>query len=67
MEEATADRESRVAQLLRGPRGIINVGLAAFAEALLPFGVPIVHVDWQPPAGGDPELFKLLRALERQE
>lgn len=67
MLEILTNRENRVAHLLIGPRGIINLGLAVFAEALLPFGVPVVHVDWQPPAGGDPELLKLLRSLERQE
>lgn len=64
MTEATADRDDRVARLLAGPRGIVNLGLESFAEGLLPFGVPVVHVEWQPPAGGDPELLRLLRAVE---
>jgi hypothetical protein len=66
MAEVTANGGDRVAQLLVGPRGIINLGLATFAEVLLPFGVPVLHVDWQPPAGGDPDLLRLLRTLERQ-
>ncbi len=49
---------------MAGPRGIVNLGLESFAEGLLPFGVPVVHVEWQPPAGGDPELLRLLRAVE---
>lgn len=32
---------------------VINVGLESFAEDLRAEGVPVVHVDWRPPAGGD--------------
>ena len=64
MPEGKADRDDRAARLLAGPRGIVNLGLESFAEALLPFGVPVVHVDWRPPAGGDPELLRLLRTVE---
>lgn len=54
----------RTDALLAGPRGIVNVGLAMFAEILESRGTAVIHVDWQPPAGGDPELVKLLRAVE---
>lgn len=42
---------------------VINIGLSSFAEDLRKQGVEVVHVDWQPPAGGDAEMLKLLRKL----
>lgn len=43
---------------------VINIGLRTFAEDLKKQGVETVHVDWQPPAGGDPEIIKLLDKIE---
>ena len=31
---------------------VINIGLEVFARELEAEGVAVVHVDWQPPAGG---------------
>jgi hypothetical protein len=42
---------------------VINIGLAGFAEDLASAGVPVAHVDWRPPAGGDPELAELVSGL----
>ena len=42
---------------------VINVGLEGFAETLEGLGVPVVQVDWRPPAGGDPRLAALLAKL----
>ncbi|GIX49077.1 MAG: hypothetical protein KatS3mg131_3288 [Candidatus Tectimicrobiota bacterium] len=57
-----ATAPARFAALLAaGPR-VINLGLERFAASLARFGVPVVHVDWRPPAGGD---VRLLRVLER--
>ncbi|MET0740190.1 MAG: DUF1116 domain-containing protein [Candidatus Nanopelagicales bacterium] len=42
---------------------VINVGLQLFAGAVAAQGRPVVHVDWQIPAGGDPELVGALRRL----
>jgi FdrA protein len=49
--------------LLEKPLKVINVGLEDFAEELERQGVAVVHVDWQPPAGGDPKLADLLSKL----
>jgi hypothetical protein len=46
---------------------IINVGLRSFFEDLKSQAADVAHVDWRPPAGGDPELAKLLEKLERPE
>jgi hypothetical protein len=52
-----------IADLLHdGPR-VLNVGVRTFADTLTAVGAPHLHVDWQPPAGGDPELGALLATL----
>lgn len=40
----------------------VNVGLAAFADALASQGAPVIDVEWRPPAAGDAAT---VRALER--
>ncbi|MFQ5899694.1 MAG: fdrA domain protein [Candidatus Methylomirabilia bacterium] len=50
--------------LLGQPLHVINLGLDAFALELQATGVPVVHVDWRPPAGGDLRLVKLLALLD---
>src|SRR5688572_33489871 len=46
-----------------GPR-VINIGLEGFAHDLARAGVAVTHVDWRPPAGGDPKLTDALGRLE---
>jgi hypothetical protein len=46
---------------------LINVGLRSFYDSVHAQGGNVVHVDWRPPAGGDPELARLLAKLERPE
>lgn len=41
----------------------INIGVYDFAENLQIQGVQVIHVNWAPPAGGDPELIELLDQL----
>ena len=45
-----------------GPR-VVNLGLELFVTQLTAHGVPVVHVDWRPPAGGDAHLAGLLERL----
>jgi hypothetical protein len=49
--------------LLDRPPAVINVGLEGFSDELRQQDVECVHVDWAPPAGGDPELARLLSKL----
>ncbi|MEK9723925.1 MAG: hypothetical protein VW405_10660 [Rhodospirillaceae bacterium] len=51
------------ADLLSEPLHVVNVGLEGFARELESQGVPVVQVDWMPPAGGDPKLADLLSKL----
>lgn len=53
-----------VDRLLTESPGVINLGLDVFALELSAAGVPVVHVDWRPPASGDPRLAALLARLE---
>jgi hypothetical protein len=43
---------------------VINVGLDIFARELARLDVPVAHVDWIPPAGGDAHLAAALARLE---
>jgi len=39
---------------------VVNLGLPSFADALRSCSVPVLDVDWRPPAGGDPDLIRQL-------
>jgi hypothetical protein len=53
-----------VRAMLRKPPAVINVGLELFTESLKAQSVPVVSVDWRPPAGGKQHLLDLLDKLE---
>ncbi|MFC5142855.1 DUF1116 domain-containing protein [Actinomycetospora rhizophila] len=42
---------------------VVNVGLPMFAEAVRAQGGTVTHVDWRPPAGGDPDAVRALTRL----
>jgi len=46
------------------PPRVISLGLDLFARALERLEVPVVHLAWTPPAGGDPRLVALLDRLQ---
>ena len=50
-------------RLFSGELQVINVGLAEFAGALRQQSVPVMELDWQPPAGGDSDLVDILKQL----
>lgn len=52
---------------LGGEIRVVNVGLESFAETLETMGVSVLHVQWTPPAGGDPERARLLALLDDDE
>ena len=41
----------------------VNLGLQDFAASLEIQGVEVIHVNWGPPAGGNPELITILDEL----
>lgn len=46
---------------------VINIGLESFADDLRTQDVPVIQLDWRPPAGGNPELAALLAELDDEE
>src|SRR5436189_258522 len=57
------DTPNHIAPLLREIPQVLNVGVRTFADTLANVGAPHLHVDWQPPAQGDPQLAATLAAL----
>jgi hypothetical protein len=56
-----------VETLFGQPLRVINLGLEVLALEFHDAGVPVVHVDWRPSAGGDPRLAALLAELDDAE
>ena len=56
-------KKTEASEFLDTPLRVINIGLEGFAHELQEQGVPVIHVDWSPPAGGDPKLAALLSKL----
>ena len=52
--------ETDVDRLLASPISAINLGVEDFAENLEAQGAQVVHMNWTPPAGGDPEIIAIL-------
>ena len=46
---------------------VINCGLESFAQEMGLLGISVIHVEWSPPAGGDPRKAALLAALEDED
>ncbi|HSC23299.1 MAG TPA: DUF1116 domain-containing protein [Casimicrobiaceae bacterium] len=56
-----------IADLLQRPIEVVNVGLAGFAQDLASQHVPVVHVEWTPPARGDAALAATLAQLAEHD
>jgi FdrA protein len=48
------------------PPAVINVGLESFYDSLASRGVPSVHVEWKPPAGGNEKLAGILARMKNR-
>ena len=51
---------------LQKPVRVVNIGLERFAEDLRMADIPVIQMDWRPPAGGDPKLIALLDRLAEE-
>ena len=49
--------------LFNSPLYVVNIGLESFSKELEEHDVKVLHIDWSPPAGGNPELASLLSKL----
>ena len=56
-----------IQKLLSGVPGVVNIGLSGFAADLAAQNIPVVQVDWRPPAQGKPHLAELLARLGEHE
>lgn len=54
-----------IADLFKSQIKVINVGLPSFYADLERQHVPVVHVDWKPPAQGNPKILALLERVRR--
>ena len=45
---------------------VINIGIERFSEDLKQANVPVIQMDWRPPAGGDKKMIELLDSLEEE-
>lgn len=52
--------------LLQQPIRVINFGLESFSEDLRKAEIPVIQMDWRPPAGGDLRLVALLDSLAEE-
>jgi FdrA protein len=43
---------------------VLNLGLESFTTQLQACDVPVLHIDWQPPASGNTRLANLLERLQ---
>jgi FdrA protein len=64
VDEAAATTTPVDLAVLKNPLEAINVGLESFATNLVDQGVPTVHVDWRPPAGGNEKLMGILERMK---
>ncbi|MFX0122539.1 MAG: hypothetical protein ACFFAE_02820 [Candidatus Hodarchaeota archaeon] len=54
---------NRIDELLSTGPKVVNIGLKSFFESCEVQGIPVVHIRWEPPAHGDPELLKILEKV----
>lgn len=59
----TLMRENVTNKILQSKICVINIGLEGFYHDLKNRDVPVIHLDWSPPAGGNPKLSALLLKL----
>lgn len=58
------DKKNEMAgNLLSRPVKVVNIGLERFGKELEAQAVPVVQVEWAPPAGGNAKLAALLAKL----
>ncbi|MBE0635473.1 DUF1116 domain-containing protein [Candidatus Bipolaricaulota bacterium] len=53
--------------LFSDPLRVVNLGLSSFAETLRASRVPVIDVDWRPPAGGDAALIRIIDNLKSDD
>lgn len=44
---------------------VINIGIESFFDSMKDQSIPVVHVEWKPPAGGNEKLMDILEKLKK--
>ena len=57
----------QLTDLFNQPLKVINVGIPSFADDLKIQNVPVVHVEWRPPAGGNKKVIALLDRIKHSQ
>lgn len=60
---SSKQEEAQYQRLLAADVHVVNVGLEGFVADLRDCRIEVVHVNWAPPAGGDPKMAALLAKL----
>lgn len=55
---------NKLGELFKTDLKVINMGLESFAEDLKSVNVPVIQMDWRPPAGGNKKLAAILEMLK---
>lgn len=56
---------SKINKLFNSNLQVVNMGLESFSKDLKNQNVPVIHMNWRPPAGGNEKMMELLRKLKR--
>ncbi len=56
---------SKTTKLFQSSISAVNIGLETFYDTLLEQGIPALHLEWRPPAGGNAELAHILENLNQ--
>ena len=59
----TSSQSTEVDKLLQSKVRVVNIGLRGFATDMTNCKVPVVQVDWSPPAVTNPKISSLLAKL----
>jgi FdrA protein len=56
---------SKINDLFKQDLKVVNIGLAVFRDDLKSLDVPVIHVKFRPPAGGNQRLLSILNKLKK--
>ena len=61
--EPLMKNKNKISDLINKPLNVVNIGLEGFAQELKQQSIAVIHVEWSPPAGGNPKIAALLSKL----
>lgn len=56
---------TKINELFKQDLKVINIGLTIFKDDLRSLNVPVIHVDFRPPAGGNAKLLSILKKMKK--